>query len=99
MYVMNKDPNSVTLSAYLNNVEQVIKTHCANAIWVRAEITNCSFKGGHYYLDLLKKILIPIKELQPPKPLFGSSSLVVLSPNFKEKQTLSLAKTSMYWLS
>ncbi len=55
MYVMNKDPNSVTLSAYLNNVEQVIKTHCANAIWVRAEITNCSFKGGHYYLELAEK--------------------------------------------
>ena len=52
---MNKDPNSVTLSTYLNNVQQVIKTHCADAIWVRAEITNCSSKGGHYYLELAEK--------------------------------------------
>ena len=52
---MNKDPNSVTLSTYLNNVLQVIKTHCADAIWVRAEITNCSSKGGHYYLELAEK--------------------------------------------
>jgi exodeoxyribonuclease VII large subunit len=52
---MNNDPNSVTLSTYLNNVQQVIKTHCADAIWVRAEITNCSSKGGHYYLELAEK--------------------------------------------
>ena len=52
---MNNDPNSVTLSTYLNNVQQVIKTHCADAIWVRAEITNCSTKGGHYYLELAEK--------------------------------------------
>ena len=52
---MNNDPNSVTLSTYLNNVQQVIKTHCADAVWVRAEITNCSSKGGHYYLELAEK--------------------------------------------
>jgi exodeoxyribonuclease VII large subunit len=96
---MNNDSNSVTLSTYLNNVQHVIKTHCADAIWVRAEITNCSSKGGHYYLELAEKILIHINELPPPKPPFGSSSLVVLSLSLKKKQTLNLAKTSTYWLS
>lgn len=52
---MNNNPNSITLSTYLNNVQQVIKTHCADAIWVRAEITNCSSKAGHYYLELAEK--------------------------------------------
>ncbi|TQC96395.1 exodeoxyribonuclease VII large subunit [Moraxellaceae bacterium AER2_44_116] len=52
---MNIDPNSITLSDYLNSVQQVIKTHCADAVWVRAEITNCSSKGGHYYLELAEK--------------------------------------------
>ena len=37
-----------------------------------------------------------IDELLPPKPPFGSSSLVVLSPNLSKKQTLSLVKTSTY---
>jgi exodeoxyribonuclease VII large subunit len=52
---MDSDSNSVTLSAYLSSVQQVIKTHCAEAIWVKAEITNCSAKGGHYYLELAEK--------------------------------------------
>jgi exodeoxyribonuclease VII large subunit len=54
---MKIDSNSVsvTLSTYLNDVQQVIKTHCGDAIWVRAEITNCSSKGGHYYLELAEK--------------------------------------------
>lgn len=52
---MNTDTNSVALSTYLNNVQQVIKTHCADAVWVRAEVTNSSSKGGHYYLELAEK--------------------------------------------
>lgn len=52
---MNYDPNSITLSTYLNSVQQAIKTHCAESVWVKTEITNCSVKSGHYYLELAEK--------------------------------------------
>jgi exodeoxyribonuclease VII large subunit len=49
------DTDSISLSAYLHSIQQVIKTHCADAVWVKAEITACSTKGGHYYLELAEK--------------------------------------------
>lgn len=52
---MDIDSNCISLSTYLNNVQQVIKTYCAESVWVKAEITNCSSKGGHYYLELAEK--------------------------------------------
>ena len=52
---MGIDSKSISLSEFLNNIQQVIKTYCAEAVWVKAEITNCSSKGGHYYLELAEK--------------------------------------------
>ena len=52
---MDIDSSSISLSAYLNHVQNVLKTYCSDAVWVKAEITNCSSKGGHYYLELAEK--------------------------------------------
>ena len=52
---MDIDSSSISLSAYLNHVQNVLKTYCYDAVWVKAEITNCSSKGGHYYLELAEK--------------------------------------------
>jgi len=53
--LMDIDSSSISLSAYLNHVQNVLKTYCSDAVWVKAEITNCSSKGGHYYLELAEK--------------------------------------------
>lgn len=52
---MDIDSSSISLSAYLNQVQNVLKTYCSDAVWVKAEITNCSSKSGHYYLELAEK--------------------------------------------
>lgn len=47
--------NNMTLSAYLQQVQQTIKVSFVDAVWVKAEITNLSTKGGHIYLELAEK--------------------------------------------
>jgi len=61
----------ISLSTYLNTVQQVIKTYYAETIWIKAEITNCSSKGGHYYLELTEKDPETHQRMQPLKPPSG----------------------------
>ena len=45
----------LSLSEYLNTVQEVIKIAFDESVWVKAEIRNLSIKGGHYYLELAEK--------------------------------------------
>lgn len=45
----------LSLSEYLNTVQEVIKIAFDEPVWVKAEIRNLSIKGGHYYLELAEK--------------------------------------------
>lgn len=45
----------LSLSEYLNTVQEVIKITFDEPVWVKAEIRNLSIKGGHYYLELAEK--------------------------------------------
>ena len=45
----------LSLSEYLNTVQEVIRVAFDEPVWVKAEIRNLSIKGGHYYLELAEK--------------------------------------------
>ena len=45
----------LSLSEYLNTVQEVIRLAFDEPVWVKAEIRNLSIKGGHYYLELAEK--------------------------------------------
>ncbi|TCB75546.1 exodeoxyribonuclease VII large subunit [Acinetobacter sp. ANC 3781] len=45
----------LSLSEYLNTVQEVIRVTFDEPVWVKAEIRNLSIKGGHYYLELAEK--------------------------------------------
>ena len=45
----------LSLSEYLNAVQEVIRVAFDEPVWVKAEIRNLSIKGGHYYLELAEK--------------------------------------------
>ena len=45
----------LSLSEYLNTVQEVISVAFDEPVWVKAEIRNLSIKGGHYYLELAEK--------------------------------------------
>ena len=45
----------LSLSEYLNTVQEVIRVAFDEPVWVKAEIRNLSIKAGHYYLELAEK--------------------------------------------
>ena len=45
----------LSLSEYLNTVQEVIRVAFDEPVWVKAEIRNLSMKVGHYYLKLAEK--------------------------------------------
>lgn len=45
----------LSLSEYLNTVQEVIRVAFDEPVWVKTEIRNLSIKGGHYYLELAEK--------------------------------------------
>ena len=54
----------LSLSEYLNTVQEVIRVAFDEPVWVKAEIRNLSIKGGHYYLELAEKEEDTDKELR-----------------------------------
>lgn len=45
----------LSLSQYLNTVQEVISVAFDESVWIKAEIRNLNIKGGHYYLELAEK--------------------------------------------
>ncbi len=45
----------LSLSQYLNTVQEVIIVAFDESVWIKAEIRNLNIKGGHYYLELAEK--------------------------------------------
>ena len=55
MFVLFMPDFQLSLSEYLNTVQEVIRVAFDEPIWVKAEIRNLSMRGGHYYLKLAEK--------------------------------------------
>lgn len=55
MFVLFIPDFQLSLSEYLNTVQEVIRVAFDEPVWVKAEIRNLSMKGGHYYLELAVK--------------------------------------------
>lgn len=47
--------SQLSLSEYLETIQEVIRVTFDEPVWVKAEIRNLSIKGGHYYLELAEK--------------------------------------------
>ena len=55
MFVLFIPDFQLSLSEYLNTVQEVIRVAFDEPVWVKAEIRNLSMKVGHYYLKLAEK--------------------------------------------
>ena len=49
------ESQAVSLSVLMKQVEHAIQSQFPISVWVRAELTALTTKGGHYYLELLDK--------------------------------------------
>jgi exodeoxyribonuclease VII large subunit len=89
---MEYDSSSISLSAYLNQVQTVLKTYCAESVWVKAEITNCSSKGGHYYLELAEKDPETHQRIAATKATIWKHVAFRVIPKFERETGINFSK-------
>jgi exodeoxyribonuclease VII large subunit len=84
--------SSISLSTYLNQVQSVLKSYCSESVWVKAEITNCSAKGGHYYLELAEKDPDTHQRIAASKAIIWKYTAFKILPRFERETGIQFTK-------
>lgn len=82
----------LSLSEYLNTVQEVIKIAFDEPVWVKAEIRNLSIKGGHYYLELAEKEEDTDKVIASCKATIWKFSAAKMVLKFERESGIELSK-------
>lgn len=86
-------PNTqISLSEYLNTVQEVIRVAFDEPVWVKAEIRNLSIKGGHYYLELAEKDENTDKVIASCKATIWKFSAAKMILKFERESGIELSK-------
>lgn len=81
-----------SLSEYLSAVQEVIQVAFNDSVWVKAEIRNLSFKGGHYYLELAEKDEHTDKVIASCKATIWKFSASKMVLKFERESGIELSK-------
>ena len=82
----------LSLSEYLNTVQEVIRVAFDEPVWVKAEIRNLSIKGGHYYLELAEKEEDTDKVIASCKATIWKFSAAKMVLKFERESGIELSK-------
>ncbi|MFW2078832.1 exodeoxyribonuclease VII large subunit [Acinetobacter sp. ULE_I010] len=82
----------LSLSEYLNTVQEVIRVAFDEPVWIKAEIRNLSIKGGHYYLELAEKEENTDKVIASCKATIWKFSAAKMVLKFERESGIELSK-------
>lgn len=85
-------PTHISLSAYLGIVREVIELTFESSVWVKAEITALSQKGGHYYLELAEKDPDSDKTIAICRATLWKGTATRVLTKFKNESGIDLSK-------
>lgn len=83
----------LSLSEYLETVQEIVKIAFGDPVWVKAEIRSLNTKSGHCYLELAEKKRALIKSLHLVKEPFGSPLQLSFCTSFRTKVEWSCQRT------
>lgn len=84
--------DQLSLSEYLETVQEVVKVTFEEAVWVKAEIRSLNTKGGHYYLELAEKEEGSDKVIASCKGTIWKSTASKLLDKFQRESGIQLSK-------